>query len=138
MRRAPLTKGCTCLLHIPLHDHARTAPTLPIPRDLLQGPVLHHPSTITTVEPRDHARTPRHNIEACSPSSSPDTSFRNSDNRQSIVKLCKEAFLLSIEKPQSFLVVTQGPRMLSSYRREPMHIDVGSVFEPSGERNVRR
>jgi hypothetical protein len=28
--------------------------------------------------------------------------------------------------------------MLSSYRREPMHIDVGSVFEPSGERNVRR
>ena len=28
--------------------------------------------------------------------------------------------------------------MLSSHHREPIHIDVGSVFEPSGERNVRR
>jgi len=28
--------------------------------------------------------------------------------------------------------------MLSSLRREPIHIDVGNVFEPSGERNVRR
>ena len=28
--------------------------------------------------------------------------------------------------------------MLSSHRREPIHIDVGSVFEPSGEQNVRR
>jgi hypothetical protein len=28
--------------------------------------------------------------------------------------------------------------MLSSLRREPIHIDVGNVFEPPGERNVRR
>jgi hypothetical protein len=28
--------------------------------------------------------------------------------------------------------------MLPSHRQEPIHIDVGSVFEPSGERNVRR
>jgi hypothetical protein len=28
--------------------------------------------------------------------------------------------------------------MLSSHRSEPIHIDVGNVFEPPGERNIRR
>ena len=28
--------------------------------------------------------------------------------------------------------------MFSTYRREPIPLDVGSVFEPSGERPVRR
>jgi hypothetical protein len=28
--------------------------------------------------------------------------------------------------------------MFSSYRREPIPLDLGNVFEPLGERNVRR
>jgi hypothetical protein len=87
--QAPLTRERMCLLHIPLHDRTHTVLTSPTSRDPLHEPVLRHPSTITTVVPRDHARTPqaRHNLETCNPFESPDTLFRDSGNRQSIVKL---------------------------------------------------